>query len=491
MGELFIGLDLGTTGVKVGLFDGAGNTVAAASREIRLDTPAPDWAEFDAEDYAERVFDGVREVLAAPGVGAGTVEAIGVSSQAQTFVIVGADGRPLRPAISWLDVRAKAETEELARIPVGAAHVERNVIASAPKLLWLRRHEPEVMDRVRRVLVLPDYLIYHLTGRAVSDPVFAGSTGVYDRWGRRWVPELLEACGLDIEAVPEVLRPGEAAGHLTQEAAEDLGLSRDVLVAVGTNDQPAGALGAGNVTVGCGSLALGTALAIIATSDVRVNVPAGVGVSPHPASGEIDGVGALYALLAYAKTAGIVVRWFRDTFAPSQSYEDLFREVASVPIGAAELSCVPHFAGTATPDFNPAVRGAFSGLTLAHGRAHLARALAESLAFTVRENLELLGRAVRIREVRAIGGGSKSDVWLQMIADATGVPVERPRTNEAAVLGAAELAMVAAGRFATVAEAALGLYAAECRFEPNPANSDAYDDAYRRYRALYESLYGR
>jgi len=463
MGELFIGLDLGTTGVKVGLFDGAGNTVAAASREIRLDTPAPDWAEFDAEDYAERVFDGVREVLAAPGVGAGTVEAIGVSSQAQTFVIVGADGRPLRPAISWLDVRAKAETEELARI----------------------------LDRVRRVLVLPDYLIYHLTGRAVSDPVFAGSTGVYDRWGRRWVPELLEACGLDIEAVPEVLRPGEAAGHLTQEAAEDLGLSRDVLVAVGTNDQPAGALGAGNVTVGCGSLALGTALAIIATSDVRVNVPAGVGVSPHPASGEIDGVGALYALLAYAKTAGIVVRWFRDTFAPSQSYEDLFREVASVPIGAAELSCVPHFAGTATPDFNPAVRGAFSGLTLAHGRAHLARALAESLAFTVRENLELLGRAVRIREVRAIGGGSKSDVWLQMIADATGVPVERPRTNEAAVLGAAELAMVAAGRFATVAEAALGLYAAECRFEPNPANSDAYDDAYRRYRALYESLYGR
>jgi len=488
--RFYIGIDLGTTAIKVGLFDGAGNTAATASREIQLDTPSTGFVEFDAEGYVERAFECARKVLATPDVHAGEIAAIGVSSQAQTFVLLGEDDRTLRPAVSWLDVRAGAEAEKLSAQSVQLGFEKVDAISSGPKLLWLRRHEPEVMDRVRRVLVIPDYLIYRLTGRAVSDAVFAASTGAYDPWGREWIEGLLATCGLDIGAMPEVLWPGETAGHLTTAAARALGLAEEVLVAVGTNDQPAGALGAGNVSPGCASLALGTALAIVATSDSRDNVPAGVGVTPHPASDKAGDAGALYAFLAYAKTAGIVVRWFRDTFAPSQSYDALFQEVASVPIGAEGLSCLPHFSGTATPDFNPSVRGAFSGLTLAHGRAHLARALAESLAFTVRENLELLSPAVRVGELRAIGGGSRSDVWLQMIADAAGVPVERPRTSEAACLGAAGLGMVAAGRFASVAEAARGLYRSGRRFEPNPEVRDQYAEAFIRYRVLYGALYG-
>ena len=486
--RLYVGFDLGTTAIKVGLFDGAGGTVATASREIRLDTPSPGFVEFDAEAYLQRAFECVREVCGS--VDADAVEAIGVSSQAQTFVVVGEGGRPLRPAVSWLDVRAKAEADELSAQSVRLGFEEVDAISSAPKLLWLRRHEGECFQRVRRVLLIPDYLIYRLTGRAVSDVVFAASTGAYDRWGRRWIEPLLAACGLDVGVMPEVKFPGEPVGRLTAEAARALGLSEDVLVAVGTNDQPAGALGAGNVFPGCASLALGTALAFVATSDRREGVPEGVGVMPHPASDRTGGEGALYALLAFAKTAGIVIRWFRDNFAPGESYEDLFREVASVPIGAEGLSCLPHFSGTATPDFNPSVRGAFSGLTLAHGRAHLARALAESLAFTVRENLELLNRAVRIGEVRAIGGGARSDVWLQMIADVTGVPVQRPQTSEAACLGAAALGMVGAGRFTSVAQAARALYRPGRRFEPDTEVRAQYAEAFTRYRALYEALYG-
>jgi len=471
-GGLYIGVDLGTTSVKVGVFDDSGVAVAFASLEFELDTPEPGFAEFDADEYVACAFDGVREVLADGGADGASVRAIGLSSQAQTFVLVGEDGRPVRPAVGWLDVRAGEEAEELSGISRGLGGGEVNAIASAPKLLWLRRHEPEALERAERVLLIPDYLIWRLTGRAASDPVTAGSTHLMDRETLEWRGPLLDACGLDLGMMPDVLAPGEAAGALMAEAAGDLGLGAGVIVAVGTNDQSAGMLGAGNVTPGCASVTLGTALAIMLTTDSGKGAAPGVGVAPHPAGG------GLWSRLAYAKTAGIVLRWFRDTFAPGSSYEELFEEIGSVPAGSDGVSCLPHFSGTATPEFNPSVRGAFSGLTLAHGRGHLARALVESLAFTVRENVDLL----------APGGGGR--VWLQMIADCTGVPVERPRAREAACLGAAELAMVAAGRFGSVAEAAAGLYAPEKRFGPDPSGRAAYDEAFGRYRGLYAKLYG-
>ena len=485
--DLYIGVDLGTTGVKVGLFDADGRTVATAAREIELDAPAPGFLEFDADAYVGLAFDAIREVLAADRACAGAVKAVGLSSQAQTFVLLDAAGRPLRPAVSWLDVRAAAEAEELSAQARRLGRGELNAIASGPKILWLRRHEPETAARVARMQAIPDYFLFRLTGRAATDPVTASATGLYDRWNPGWIDELLDACGLSRAMVPDVLRPGEPAGTLTEDAARELGLAPDAIGVVGTNDQYAGALGAGNIAPGCASLALGTALAIVATSTTRENVPRGEGVAVHPAA-EVGR--ELYALLAYAKTSGVLFRWFRDQFAPGLSYDELFAEIGAAPVGSGGVSCIPHFSGTGTPDFDPAVRGAFSGITLSHGRAHLARALAESLAFTVRDNLELLGRTVDVTELRAIGGGARSDVWLQMIADVAGVTVERPRAREAACLGAAALAMVGAGRFATVAEAAARLYKRERRFAPDAELRERYDEARRRHRALFESMYG-
>ncbi|MDP6379990.1 MAG: FGGY family carbohydrate kinase, partial [Phycisphaerae bacterium] len=442
--ELYIGVDLGTTAVKVSIFDAGGRALAVTSREFQLDSPKPDWLEFDADKYLGCAFEGIREVLADPGVDARSVKAVGLSSQAQTFVVLGEDGRPLRPAISWLDVRAAKEADELSEASVGLGHGDVDVMTSGPKLLWLRRNEPGVMDCTKRVLHLPDYFIYRLTGRGVSDPVTAGTTAIYQHCSKLWVEELLDMCGLRREMMAEVLLPGDAAGKLTSEAAEILGLSENVIVAVGSNDQLTGAIGAGNVIPGYASIAMGTALAIIVTCETDADPPAGVWAWPHAARG-------LGAMLIFAKTAGIVVRWFRDTFAPGLSYEELFDEISQVPIGAGGISCLPHFMGTATPTYNPSVRGAFSGLNLSHGRGHLARAIVESLTFTVGENLNLVGPAVGgVTTVRTIGGGAQSDIWLQMIADATGVPVERPETHEAACLGGAELGMVAVGRFGSV-----------------------------------------
>jgi xylulokinase len=484
--ELYIGIDLGTTSVKAGLFDGAGRAVATASREIQLDTPAPGFVEFDADEYIGLAFDAIREVLEAGDASA--VRAIGLSSQGQTFVALDAEGRPVRPAVSWLDVRASAEAEELTAVSQSAGGGAISAIASCPKILWLRRHEPEVMARAWMIQLIPDYLIFRLTGRPATDTVTAGSTGAFDRWNFCWLDDVLAASELNMAMMPFVLKPGEAAGPLTPEAAAELGLPSDVVVVVGTNDQYAGALGAGNVDPGCGSLALGTALALVVTSPKRREVPGDEGVSPHPAA---TADAELFALLAYAKTSGVVVRWFRDQIAPELSYDQLFDEIASVPIGADGVSCIPHFSGTGTPDFNPEVRGAFVGLTLSHTRAHLARALAESLAFTVRQNIELLGEVVEINEVRAIGGGARSDVWLQMIADVTGVPIARPQERESACLGAAVLAMVGSGRHESVADAARAVYHPERQFEPDAGVRADYDAAFDRYVALCDALYSK
>jgi len=463
--ELYIGVDLGTTGIKVGMFDSSGGLLTLASREFHLDMAAPGHIEFDGDEYVNLAFDGIREVLGAEGVEARRVKAIGLSSQAQTFVVLGADERPLRPAISWLDVRATKEAEELSEASKRLGRGEVDIMTSGPKLLWLRRNESDVKART-------------------SDPVTAGTTAMHDSRTDRWVEELLDVCGLRPEMMAEVMLPGEPAGNLTPAAAEMLGLSEGVIVAVGSNDQLTGAVGAGNVIPGYASVAMGTALAMIITTETDEGLPEGVWSWPHAARG-------LTALLIFAKTAGIVLRWFRDTFAPGLSYEQLFEEVAAAPIGAEGVSCLPHFTGTATPTYNPLVRGAFSGLTLSHGRGHFARAIVEALSFTVGENLDLVAPMVgRMSSLRMIGGGARSDIWLQMIADATGVPTERPVTREAACLGGAELGMVAAGRFKSVKEASLEIYEAEKRFEPDASLKAKYDEAFERYRALYESLYG-
>jgi xylulokinase len=479
MQEIYVGIDLGTTAVKAGAVDAGGKVLAVASREFHLDTPKPGFVEFDAERYVERVFECVREVV---GDNAENVKAIGLSSQGQTFVLLDKAGHPVRPAISWIDVRAVQEAVDLAAEAQIIGHSSIHAIMSGPKMLWLHRNEPNL--NYTRFLMLPDYVIYRLTGNAVSDPVTSETSGLFKVKTDQWVPELLHYCGLSEEMMPKVIYAGVSAGKITPEAAQMLGLPPDVVVAVGTNDQTVGAVGAGNVTPGCASVTLGTALALVVSSEPVEIAPAGVVVAYHAVRG-------LYTLMAYAKTAGIVLRWFRDNFAPDLSYEELFKEVEGAPIGSDGLSCIPHFSGTASPTFNPSVRGAFSGLTLAHTRVHMARALVESLTFTLKENLELITSCSgKVNEIRAIGGGARSDVWLQMIADATGVTVIRPETSEAACLGAAELAMVAFGKYPTIQEASQALYHPQKRFEPNLSLRFHYEEAYDKYNKLYRSLYG-
>jgi xylulokinase len=492
-GPRFLSIDLGTTAVKVALFEADGGLLALSVQELQLQHPTPEQTEIDARVIWHAVVAGARDVLArVPGSGS-SLAGVGISSQAQTFVLLDEAGEPVRPAVMWIDARAGEESEEFARkfsrdeclLRLGRPSV--TAVASAPKLRWLSKHEPETLSRAHDLLLLPDYLLWRLTGERVTDPVTAGSTGFYHTLRAEWWLDAIEFAGAGHLRLPELRRPGECAGTLLGEAARETGLPQEVPCAVGTNDQLTGALGAGNVEPGTVSETTGTALALVMTAraDPKAEKDAAVAGGPHPAGDDLRYV------LAYSKTAGIVLKWFRDQFCPTEDYDKLFEMVAGVPIGSDGVTCLPHFSGTATPHFKPDATGAFTGLRLSHTPAHLARAIVESLTFDLLLNVRFLEEAVgSVTTIRAMGGGARSSLWLQMKADVLGLPVERVACSEAASLGAAELAMAAVGEFASVAEASRALYRSDRTFEPDADRGAQYARPLKRYEALYETLYG-
>lgn len=486
MNDALLGIDLGTTAVKVGLFADDGRLLALSTQEYTLDTPRESWAELDAEVYWRRVAAGTAEVTRqAP---AWRVAAIGLSSQGQTFVLLDAAHRPLRPAIVWLDTRAREEAAFLQE-KLGAEALQRHLgvpfarpISSGPKLLWVKRHEAPVWAKVRHAAMLPEFIGQRLTGEYVCDPSNMGTTDFYGRLG--WWPEALEAAGIPRELFGDVRDSGALLGRVTPEAASALGIEPGIPVGVGSNDQLTGALGVGNARPGLLSGAIGTAMAIVGTlprdADLaRTTIPAGAHAVP----------GLRYAL-TFSITTGILLKWYRDKFAPGSSYEELVRLAASVEPGAGGLLFLPHFAGIATPTFDATVRGGWIGLTLAHGPAHVVRALLEAVGFTVRDAIELLRRHFgrEWTELRVLGGATRSDFWMQMIADISGAVVEKPACPEAAVLGAAICGGVAAGRLPGLAAASERFYRREKRFEPH-RDAARYAEPYRRYRAAMEALY--
>jgi len=486
---MFLTFDIGTTALKTALIDDQGRALAVHAAEYTPRAPRPDWAEMDPETYWRSAKEGVQAVLARAGARPSELAAIGFSSQGQTFIPIDAAGRPLHPAIVWVDLRAQEIVDAWAAEWLSAEEYRRSsgypwlpAGLTVFKVAWLARHAPAA-HAAWKFLCLPDYLIYRLTGEAATDRVMAQFSGFFDLRTGSWSPRLLEAAGITAEQLPNILEPGAVAGRLRPEAAEELGLPAGVSVCVGANDQLAGAVGAGNVRPGIVSETTGTALALVVTTETLWDDQRFL-VGRHAVPGHC------YAL-AFTITSAIVLKWFRDLCAPGQDYERFLEGVEAVPPGAEGLTVLPHFSGTATPTFNPHARGAFWGLTLGHTRAHLARAIMESCACMLQECLEpIVERGWQVERVRSLGGAARSDVWLQMKADMLGVPVERPACQDAASLGAAALAAWGVGRYASVAEAAEAWYRPARLFMPDPARFAIYREVYARYRELYRRLYG-
>jgi sugar (pentulose or hexulose) kinase len=495
----FLGIDAGTTSLKAALFDEAGHLLASAGEEYRLLTPGPAVVELDPEVYWDACCRAIRAAVAKGGVAAGRISALAISSQGETLIPVDPAGRPTRNAIVWLDNRAVDEALEIGgRLDVETAYrisgqPEVTPTWPACKILWLRRHEPATFVRSAYYLLVEDFLLHRLTGAFVTDCSVQSSSLLLDISGKRWWPAALEAAGIGAGQLGRLLQPGAIVGPLSRAGAEATGLTPRTLAVTGGMDQMLGAVGAGNITAGVISEMTGGALAVVATTDQpRFDPLRRVPCHYH-------GRPNLFALLAWNQTAGMALKWFRDEFCAAEmeaaaragrdTYDDLMLMAAAAPAGCQGMTMLPHLEGAACPEFNPGATGVFFGATLRHGRPHFIRSILEAVAYMLRQDVELVEElGASAQEIRSIGGGARSPLWVQIKADVLQCPVTTLACEEVACLGAAMSAATAAGHFASLEEAAATMVRTRRTFEPDAANAAVYEAGYQRYLELYRRL---
>jgi xylulokinase len=474
-----VGLDVGTTGVKALALSPDGEVLATASRGYPLSTPRAGWSEQDPEDWWAAAQAALAEVTEGRDVAG-----IGLSGQMHGLVALDSEDRVIRPAILWNDQRTAAECAEIESL-IG---VERLVELTgnraltgftAPKLLWLRRHEPDAYARISRVLLPKDYVRLRLTGAWAIDASDASGTLLLDVGRRAWSEEVVEALGLPAAWLPPVLESPDPAGPVSASCT----LLQGTPVAAGAGDQPAAAVGVGADRPGVLSVVLGTSGVVLAP------LPA----YEHDAAGRVHAFchavpGAWQAMGVMLSAAGSL-RWFHDRLAPDVPVERLVEEAAAWGPGAGGLVFLPYLAGERTPHADPDARGAFVGLELRHDRGALVRAVLEGVAFGLRDCLDLLrSLGVDAQSGRVSGGGARGDLWLRVVASVLDVPLERAASEEGSALGAALLGGVAGGVFSDVHDAVARCVRVRDVVEPDPDWRDAYAEQAARYRALSAAL---
>jgi len=485
-----IGCDVGTQGLKVLLWGEEGSILGVETEEFPVLYPRPAWAEQEAGHWWEAMTRAVPRLCARAGVKAKNVVAIGVDGTVDGFLPVGARGEPLAPYILWMDRRAVRECEEIEG-QFGAEELFRltglNVDAShtAPKILWTRAHLPVVYEKAWKLMPSTSYVVYLLTGEVVVDYSNASSTMLFDVVRRRWAPQLLEGLGIDRALLPEVRPATDVVGHLTVEAARALGLCPETLVVVGCGDEHASCVGAGVMEPGVVADIIGTAEPVCVSALGPAFDPSRLVEThchAHPERWLLENPGFV---------SGGNYRWFRDHFyeGPNTSYEVLNGEAEAVPPGSDGLIFLPCMMGAMAPEWNNNARGVFYGLTLAHGRGHLTRAILEGAAYALRSIVESMQQAgCETKEIRAVGGGARSHLFRQIRADVTGIPVVTVSTVETTALGAAFLAAVGAGLGKDLQEVAGRTVRVVDVVEPNPASHAIYDWGYQAFLRVYDSL---
>jgi len=497
-GPLLVGLDLGTTALKCAAYALDGTLVASSTREYSLLTPSVQVVEVAASTYWTEYVAAVHDLLSHPNVDPRRVRAIGISAQGETLIPVDRDGAPTRNAIVWLDARASAEADELSSRFTDQELYEVTGQPSmlptwpAAKVLWMARHEPDVFERTSTFLLIEDYFLGRMTGEAVAEGSLLTSTCYWDFRKRTYWPQMLDVLGIDADRLPPIVEPGTPVGRLLPAVAAELGLPTSTVVVAGALDQACGAIGAGAARPGGFSENTGAAVALCATlPEARLDPERRMPCHYH-------GIPDTYMFHTFT-SGGVVLKWFRDRFAPAEqtvatqlgvdAYDLLGQEAAAVPAGSEGLVMIPHLQGAMAPENNGEARGALIGLTLRHGRGHVARAILESISYVIRRNVEVLeDLGMQIPEIRSLGGASRSRIWKQIEADVSGRPVAVTEQEEAATLGAAILAGAGIGEYSNPAQAADRMVRIRERFEPDPVAMQRYDDYYALYKQSYRAL---
>ena len=454
----FLGIDIGTTSVKAAAFDDSLNMKASLTADYTLDSHG-DIVEFDANEYWSIVKGAIDELRAKV-----EIDALAVDTQCETMILTDKEGNPLCPAIVWLDNRATEEAQIIAshfghkKVYEVTGQPEITATWPACKLLWVKRNKPEIWDKVERIFLLEDWILYKLTGKFITEKTLQSSTIYLNIKTGEWWDEMLDFIGVDKAKLPEILPSAKLVGEYD-----------GIKIVTGAIDQIAGAIGAGVVKQGTVSVMTGTTMVIFLPADT---VPEYDAKSIVPCHVNYDGK---YCLLSWTPTAGMALKWFKNAFCESFSFGELDALAEKINPGCDGLTFLPYLCGSTMPKYNPEARGSFTGLTPEHTRAHFVRGVMESVACMLKSNLDYLG--LDVNEIRAMGGGANSPLWCQMKADMTGKRLVTLKNKETACLGSAILAGVGVGAFDSVESAAEKLELDRV-FESQGTD---YSECYERY----------
>ncbi len=484
----FLGIDSSTTATKALLIDAAGSVIGVASSTYDYETPKPLWSEQQPMLWWTATVNSIQQVLAETGIDPTAVSGIGLTGQMHGLVLLDAVGDVLRPAILWNDQRTGAECDEIRTI-IGKQRLiditgnDALTGFTAPKIVWVKNHEPDIYGRIAHILLPKDYVRYHLTGEFATDKAGGSGTQLFNVAQRNWSDEVVTALGINRNWLPPTFEGTAVTGTLTPAAAKITGLPAGIPVVGGGGDQAANAVGTGAVVDGVVALSLGTSGVVFASSDEPVVEPDGrLHAFCHAAPGK-------WHLMGVMLSAAGSLRWFRDTAAPGTEFSDLVDAAGKVPAGCDGLFFLPYLTGERTPHPDPLARGAFVGLTVRHTRNHLTRAVLEGVAYGLRDSFELMKAAgiTRINQVRISGGGAKSALWRQILADVFQAELVTVNTAEGAAYGAALLAATGTGAFNSVEEACQATINITGVTAPGD-QSAIYQELYPLYRELYPAL---
>lgn len=495
-----LGIDIGTSGTKTVLFTEGGQPVASHTIEYPLYQPQNGWAEQEPMDWWNAVCGTCKAVIAKSGIKPQDIGGIGLSGQMHGLVMLDGDGEPLRRSIIWCDQRTGAECDEITR-RVGAEKligITANPALTgftASKILWVRNHEPEAYEKCRHILLPKDYIRYKLTGELATEVSDASGMQLLDVKARAWSDEVLSLLSIDKGLLGQVYESPEVTGRVTAQAAEKTGLAANTLVAGGAGDNAAAAVGTGAVRDGRAFTTIGTSGVVYTHTSTPI---IDLGGRIHTFCCAVPGA---WHVMGVTQGAGLSLQWFRNQFCGAEMeaakhmgldpYELMNQEAARIPIGADRLLYLPYLMGERTPHLNPNARGVFFGLSNVHTRAHMLRAVMEGVAYSLRDCVEII-RACGIspREMLVCGGGGRSTLWRQMLADLYATPVATLTSNEGPALGVAILAGVACGAYASVEEGCDAVISQNPIEPPDMKAGKAYEPFYQLYKQLYTDLKG-
>lgn len=497
--SVYLGIDIGTSGTKTLAIDHRGAILASATVEYPLYSPQPGWSEQDPADWWRASAESVRNVLAKARIAPTEVKGIGLSGQMHGSVFLDAQHQVIRPALLWNDQRTARECAEIEERAGGRSALIEMVANpaltgfTAPKILWLRNHEPQNFDRLAQVLLPKDYVRYRLTGEFATEVSDASGTLLLDVKNRCWSKELLNKLQLDAALLPKVFESVEVSGVLTAEAAAVLGLPAGVPVVGGGGDQAASAVGNGIVSRGAISATMGTSGVVFAHSDeVQIDPLGRVHTFCHAVPGK-------WHVMGVVLSAGGSFQWFRNQLGDMEvatakamgvdPYQLLSAEAEQAPAGSEGLYFLPYLTGERTPHADPFARAAWIGLSLRHGKRHMARAVLEGATYAMRDCLEIIrGMQIPIEEIRLSGGGAKGAFWRQLQAEIYGQQVVTINAEEGPAYGVALLAATGTGEFSSIEEACESTISVVTRTDPDASHVARYNRCYPMYGKLYQSL---